>query len=336
MSQRRATLKDVSVAANLSLITVSRALRQPETVRAETRARVQQAIRSVGYVPNLTARSLVSKRSNMVGLVVPFLRSSLFADLAEGLAETLTTHERQLLLAVSNRSEDQECVAIRTFLGRQADAVVVTGFTHTAECRNLLKGFGGPVVETWNLKDDPVDLAVGFNNRHAAETMTKYLIAKGYRRIAVVGGDFDNNDQATDRFNGFLETMLSFGLSVPPEHVVQIPNPTTILSGYNSLVQLMSGDNKPEAIFFHAELPAHGAVMACLANGISIPSDVAIVGFGDLNLSAFLPVPLTTIRIDALEIGRKAGAMVLNRLEGRVVTEAVVDMGFKLVERASA
>jgi LacI family gluconate utilization system Gnt-I transcriptional repressor len=329
------TLKDVSAAANLSLITVSRALRKPETVRPETRAKVQEAIKQVGYVPNLTARSLVSNRSNMVGLVVPFLRSSLFADLAEGLTEVLTQHDRQLLLGVSNRSIEQEYGAVRTFLGRQADAIVVTGFTHNEACQNLLRSFHGPVVETWNLKPEAMDLAVGFDNKRAAMKMTRYLI-KGHRSIAVVGGDFDNNDQAADRYAGFVEVMREEGLEIPPEHVIEIPNPTTVQSGRDALHKLMSSADKPTAIFFHAELPAHGAIMACLSEGIRVPQDIAIAGFGDLSLSEMLPVPLTTVKVDAVGIGRRTGALIIDRLDGKMEEEPLVDVGFELMVRDSA
>ncbi len=330
------TLKDVSVSANLSLITVSRALRKPETVRVETRAKVQEAIKKVGYLPNLTARSLVSSRSNMVGLVVPFLRSSLFADLAEGLTEVLTRHDRQLLLGVSNRAIEQEYSAVRTFLGRQADAIVVTGFTHSEACQNMLYNFHGPVVETWNLKPEAIDLAVGFDNKRAAMEMTRYLISKGHRSIAVVGGDFDNNDQAADRYAGFVEVMREEGLMVPPEHVIEIPNPTTVQSGRDALLKLMSAAEKPTAIFFHAELPAHGAIMACLSEGIRVPEDIAIAGFGDLSLSEMLPVPLTTVKVDAVGIGRRTGALIIDRLDDKMEEEPLVDVGFELMVRDSA
>lgn len=330
------TLKDVSVAANLSLITVSRALRKPETVRPETRAKVQEAIKKVGYVPNLTARSLVSSRSNMVGLVVPFLRSSLFADLAEGLTEVLSRHDHQLLLGVSNRAIEQEYSAVRTFLGRQADAIVVTGFTHSEACQTLLRNFHGPVVETWNLKPEAIDLAVGFENKRAAMEMTRYLISKGHRSIAVVGGDFDNNDQAADRYAGFVEVMREEGLMVPPEHVIEIPNPTTVQSGRDALLKLMSAAEKPTAIFFHAELPAHGAIMACLAEGIRVPEDIAIAGFGDLSLSEMLPVPLTTVKVDAVGIGRRTGALIIDRLDDKMEEEPLVDVGFEVMVRDSA
>lgn len=337
---RKVTLQDVAAASGLSLITVSRSLRQPELVQPQTREKVQQTIRELGYLPNLTARSLVSQRSGMVGVVVPILASSLFADFAQGVAAELRQQDRQMLLGVSNRSTDDEYEVIRTFIARQADAMIVTGFTHSAACRELLERFDGPVVETWNIKPDAIDMCVGYDNLEAARSMTRYLIDKGYRRIAMVGGEFENNDQARDRHDGFLSAMADAGLNVPPEYILSVPNPTTIASGKQALLTLMRTAPRPEAIFFQAEIPAHGAMMACLSEGYSVPQDIAIAGFGDLSLSEHLPVPLTTVRLRAREIGAGAAGMVLRALDREADSNTPfptqLDVGYDIIERQSA
>jgi LacI family gluconate utilization system Gnt-I transcriptional repressor len=330
------TLKDVSEAAGLSLITVSRALRQPEMVQEATRERVLRAIDAVGYVPNLTARSLVSSRSNMIGLVVPILSSSLFADLAQGVASHLQRQNLQMLLGVSQRDVDLEAEAVRTFIGRQADAIIVTGFTHSPACHSLLRAFTGPVVETWNLRNDMIDSVVGYDNVAAAAAMTRYLIAKEYQEIVVVGGDFENNDQAADRLAGFVATMREAGRSVRPENISAVATPTTMQSGRAAMLELMRRKRPPDAVFFQAEIPAHGAMLACISAGISIPDQVAIAGFGDLSLSPLLPVPLTTIKIRSHEIGEAAAQMVVQRLAGGGTKRSIVDVGFELVVRESA
>lgn len=329
------TLKDVSKASGVSLITVSRTLRRPAAVHASTREKVFKAIEEIGYVPNLTARSLVSSRSNIVGIVVPILSSSLFSDLVQGVAGVLREANLQMLMAVSERSTALEGEAVKAFIGRQADAIIVTGFTHSDGCRTFLTGFPGPVVETWNLRDNVIDMAVGYSNFDASAAMARYLLEKGYRRIALVGGDFENNDQAQDRYHGFMATMAEAGRSVPPEFVISVPTPTTIESGRNVMLSLMKGFPRPDAVAFHSEIPAHGAIMACLSEGISVPDTVAIAGFGDLSLSALLPVPLTTVRVKSREIGEQAARLVVKRLNG-AETESVVDVGYDIVVRQSA
>lgn len=334
--RRRVTLKDVSAASGVSLITVSRTLRLPETVQEDTRKKVHKAIEDIGYVPNLAARSLVSKRSNMIGVVVPILTSSLFADFAQGAETVLKQAGQQMLLGVSQRSKEQEAEAVRTFIARQADAIIVTGFTHSQACHNLLRAFDGPVVETWNLRPEALDISVGYNNFEASATMTRYLIDKGYRNIATVGGAFDNNDQATDRQAGFLRTMKEAGRAVPPENILALPNPTTIESGGALILSLLARPNPPDAVFFQAELPAQGAMMACLARGIRVPEDVAIAGFGDLSISRLLSVPMTTIKVRAEDIGRRAAELVLQRLDQDGDDSIVDDVGYELMIRKSA
>ncbi|WP_226781598.1 LacI family DNA-binding transcriptional regulator [Oceaniglobus trochenteri] len=334
--KRKVTLKDVSAASGVSLITVSRALRLPDTVQPATRAKVMKAIDDIGYVPNLTARSLVSNRSGMIGVVVPILTSSLFADFAQGVAGALHRDNVQMLLGVSERSVDLEAEAVRTFIARQADAIIVTGFTHSKACLKLLETFDGPVVETWNTRRAPIDMTVGYDNFAASAEMTRYLIKRGYREIAMVGGAFENNDQAVDRHAGFLSAMAEAGRSVRDEFVVSVPNPTTMHSGGEAMNRLLDGPVRPDAVFFQAEIPALGAVMACMSRGVSMPGDVAIAGFGDLNLSALLPVPLTTVRIKAREIGERSARMVLDRLAGDEISDTVQDVGFDLMIRESA
>lgn len=333
---KKVTLKDVSKAAGLSLITVSRALRQPETVHPDTRAKVQKTIEEIGYIPNLAARSLVSQRSDMVGVVVPILASSLFADFAEGVSKTLEPNGQRLLLAVSNWSPEIEEAAVRTFIARQADAIILTGFSQTETTRKLLERFHGPVVQTWNIHDSAIDTAVGFDNRAAAAEMTRYLIDKGYQEIVVVGGSASDNDQSADRVQGFLDAMTAAGREVRADSFVEFPNPATIDVGAPIVQELLARETPPDAVFFLAELPAHGAMLWCHSQGIRVPEQLAIAGFGDLSLSALLPTPMTTVKIPGREIGEQAAKQLIKRLEGHQAPTAVKNVGYQLSLRASA
>jgi LacI family gluconate utilization system Gnt-I transcriptional repressor len=334
--RRPATLKDVSQAAGLSLITVSRALRRPESVKAETRDRIQKTIDQLGYVPNLTARSLVSRRSNTVGAIVPILRSSLFSSAVQSLAKVLQASGIQLLVGASERSSSIESELMNAFVGRQADALVLTGFTHAAPTRERLRRYRGPVVETFNLRPDPIDLVVGYDNVEAARTLTSQLLARGYRRIALVGGDFTNNDQAFDRQRGFFMAMKDAGVPVPPEFVISVPQPTTMESGRDAIRRLMSLSPRPDLVCFHSEIPAVGGLLECLRLGLSIPGDIALAGYGDLEISPNLPVPLTTVHVRSDAIGRITGELIVRRLRGEKIDEPVIDVGFETVMRASA
>ncbi|MHA3980130.1 LacI family DNA-binding transcriptional regulator [Halovulum sp. GXIMD14794] len=333
--RKKVTLKDVAKASGVSLITVSRALRQPETVQQETRDKIQKTIEEIGYIPNLTARSLLSQRSDMIGVVVPILASSLFADFAQGLTGVLEGKGLQMLLAVSAWSPQKEEEAVRTFIARQADAIIVTGFSHTDGTRKLLNSFHGPVVETWNVRDQIIDTAVGFDNFEAAAEMTRYLIGKGYKDIVLAGGATSSNDQAIDRTRGFIAAMNAAGREVRDDTIVEFDHPASIDSGGPLIREMMNRARKPDAVFFLAELPAHGAMLWSLSNGLKVPQDVAIAGFGDLSLSALLPVPMTTVQIKGREIGETAANLVLQRLGGESAGKPVQDIGYHLKIRES-
>lgn len=333
--KKNVTLKDVAIAAGLSLITVSRALRRPETVQATTRTKVQRAIEETGYIPNLTARALVSRRSDMIGVVVPILASSLFADFAQGVSRVLEPKKQQMLLAVSDWLPKKEEEAVRTFIARQADAIIVTGFSHTAATDNMLRKFEGPIVEAWNLRDGAIDSVAGFNNYAAAAEMTRYLIGRGYQNIIMAGGSSVDNDQAEDRIRGFVDVMREAGRSVSDDTIIEFDNPATIECGATLIQRLVARKRKPDAIFFLAELPAHGAMLWCLSHGVSVPDEVAIAGFGDLSLSALLPVPMTTVQIKGRAIGEVSASLVLSRLEGVTDASATRDIGYHLQIRKS-
>ena len=306
------------------------------SVKPATREKIQQTIDQLGYVPNLTARSLVSRRSNTVGAIVPILRSTLFSEAVQSLAKILQTNGVQLLVGASERSNAIESELMNAFVGRQADALVLTGFTHAPKTRERLKRYPGPVVETFNLRPDPIDLVVGYDNLEAARALTLQLLARGYRRVALVGGDFTNNDQAFDRQRGFFMAMKDAGLAVDPDYVVSLPQPTTIDSGKEAIRHLLSLPLRPELVCFHSEIPAVGGLLECLRLGLSIPGDIALAGFGDLDISPNLPVPLTTVHVRSDEIGRITGELILRRLRGEEIDEPVVDVGYETVMRASA
>jgi LacI family transcriptional regulator, gluconate utilization system Gnt-I transcriptional repressor len=329
------TLKDVAKAAGLSLITVSRVFREPNKVQAATRKKVFDVVEEIGYVPNLNARSMVSNRSNIIGVVVPMLANSLFADFTQSLAKVFREEKLQMLLGVSDWSMEQEAEVVKTLIGRQVDAIIVTGFSHSDYCQKMLSAFNGPVIETWNIKDSLIDTAVGIDNQAAAYDMTGYLIEKGYQDIAVVGSDIKNNDQLNDRYQGFLSKMKEAGLPVRDDFITSIPLPATLKSGWNVMMRLIKSDPRPDAVFFLSEIPAHGAIMACMSHGIKIPETVAIAGYGDNKLSSMLPVPMTTIKIKAKEIGEVTARLVVDRLNGLEDRQKIHDIGYELIIRES-
>lgn len=329
---RRATMADVATAAGVSQITVWRALNSPDKVSHDTRTSIARAIEHTGYVPDLTARSLVSQRSRLAAAIVPNIQDPVFGGIIQKLSDRLEEREFQLLLGSTSYSPKSEFKIITTCLSWRVDGIVVTGCLEDSKLRRLLKRVGVPVVETWNISKRPVDMSVGFSNAAAAQEMTGHLIKAGYRRIALSARAEDTNDRTRDRYRGFLSSMNAAGLE--PAGFYEFDE-QSVMQGASLIRRLSSQRVMPDAIFFTSDILAVGAMDECRRLGIRIPQQLGIAGFGDLDIGSLAHPALTTVRTFGDEIGNVAAECLIARFEGRRVDRRVVDVGFEIVSRES-
>jgi LacI family gluconate utilization system Gnt-I transcriptional repressor len=338
VSRRRAggghmRMEEVARRAQVSTATVSRALRKPDSVSDETRARVLRVIREAGYVPNLVAGSLASTRTNVIAAIVPTIGNPVFAETIDSMSEVLRAAGLHLLLGNSGSSLSDEESLIATFLARRPDGIFIHGGIHTAETKRLLRNAGIPVVETGNLRDDPLDMIVSYSNFSAAKAMTSYLIEKGYRRVAFVSASTVNNDRARARQRGYKAALRKHGLAEDPRLIVETS--LGFREGAEALVHLRAVDSSIDAIFFSGDAFAAGALNECLRQGIAVPGKIAIAGFDDQKIAAETVPALTTVHVPRREIGRRAAELLLTRLNGQPVEKPIVDVGFRVIERQS-
>ncbi|HSV44475.1 MAG TPA: LacI family DNA-binding transcriptional regulator [Ramlibacter sp.] len=331
--RRGARMTDVAAAAGVALVTVSRALNQPGKVSPATLARVQAEVKRLGYVPDLTAGSLASARSHIVGAIVPTLSNTWFADTMEGLAAALAPAGYQLMLSQSNYHPQSEAGLVDAFLGRRVDALVLTGASHDRKVRVKLRRLGLPVLETWDLPELPLDMAVGFSNAGVGLAVGRYLWDKGYRRIAFLGA---SEERSLKRLAGLQAALLPHGLR-PADTELMAP-PSTIAEGAQALQRLMARTPAIDALFCSNDLLAVGALQYAREKRWAVPGRLAVVGFSDLAVAEAVSPALTTVRVRAPELGRRAGELLLSRLAGDTLprSDRVIDLGFELVERASA
>jgi len=330
-----ATMAEVAELSGVTKMTVSRVLRHPEKVNPATRERVTAAMATLGYVPNRLAGSLTAGVSGMVAAIVPTLRHSLFADTLEGLSDVLSKGGLDLIVSSSSYRTDVEEGQIRSILERRPDALMLTGLTHTSDARDLLRAFRIPVVETWETGEEPVDMVVGYSNREAAHAMTGTLVAAGYRRIAFVNGPSENNERARHRAEGYLDAMKDAGLDALPIHVVHDEAAIRPESGATAIRILREQRPDVDAVFFTSDVFAVGAILACRELGIDVPGEIGIAGFHDLEVGRVVSPTLTTVHVPALEMGRTAGQMILDRLAGKSSPDMRRDLGFAIIRRES-
>lgn len=325
-------MADVAQIADVSMITVSRALRAPERVAPETLARVQAAMNQVGYVPDLVAASLASRRSRVVAVVVPTIGSSIFSDSIEGMSDLLRSRGYQLIIGGgSYDSEDSESV-IAALLGRRPDGLILTGSRHPSRARRMIEDARIPVVEMWELPPRPIDSAVGFSNRGAVRAMAMRLVEAGYRSIAYVGPT-GGDPRATQRRQGYADAMVRHGRTPV---FIETPKPPSLMEhGAEAVIRVARDHPEIDAACFTSDVLAVGALFQCRRLGWEVPGRLAIAGFGDFEIAAAAAPALTSVSVPRYRIGEESARLILGRIDGEIAPGRKVDLGFDVIWRES-
>jgi LacI family transcriptional regulator, gluconate utilization system Gnt-I transcriptional repressor len=331
----QARMIDVARRARVGLATVSRVLNTPESVAVETRLRVTRAMQELGYVPNLVAGSLASKRTNVIAAIVPTIGNPVFSETIEAMSDECRAEGLYLLLGRSGDDEVEMEALVSTFLARRPDGMFIHGGKHSGTTETLLRRAGIPVVESGDLSraEGAIDMVVAYSNFAAAKTMTEHLLARGYRTIGFVGRQTSQNDRSLERQRGYGAALAQAGIPVRANLILD--RPLGLKEGADALLTLRAREPRLDAIFFAGDVWAAGALYECLRQGWSVPGDVAIAGFDDQPVASQTIPPLTTIRVRRGEIGRQAARLLLDRLKDRPVASPVIDVGFQLVTRDS-
>lgn len=320
------TLHDVAAHAGVSLITASRALGKPKLVSAQTIARVQQAVAATGYIPNLMAGGLKSKKSRLVACVVPSVSVPQFLPTVQALTDTLAAEGYQLILGQTGYDTAREEALLNSMMSRQPDGMVFTGLIHAKTVRDKLRRMDLPVVETWDLTNQPTDMLVGFSHAQVGEAVAAYFKRKGWRHVGMATGD---DPRALQRTHSFHAAM---GRKLP---LAQVPAPSSLALGRQALVQLLRQSPRLEAVYCSSDQMAHGVMTEALARGLRVPQDLAVFGFGDAAFAAHTQPALSTVQVDGPAIGRLAAQLILQRCRGEAVKTSLLDLGFRIVERHS-
>lgn len=327
----RVQMADVAREAGVARVTVSRVINAPHSVAPKTRDAVLAAIARLGFVPNLNAGTLASRRSRIVGALVPTLSNAWFADTMDGLSIRLAAAGYQLLLGQTRYDAHEEERLVDAFIGRRVDAIVLTGTLHLPAVRAKLQRAGIPVIECWDLTDTPIDTVVGFSNAHAGATVARHLVGRGCQHLAYIGAD---ESRSAQRLHGFREAAKAAGVSSVHAHLVEPPS--SILDGVRGMEELMHAHPGLDGVFCSNDTLALGALLAARNHGWRVPERIAVAGFSDLPVAIASVPALTTIRIDSRALGEHAGDLLARRLRGASNDGLRVhDLGFTLIVRDS-
>lgn len=339
---RAVTMADVAARVGVSKMTVSRALNRvgsnDRQASEALRQRILAASRDMGYVIDQTARAFSSQRSRFVAALIPALNNSNFADTAHGLTAAVEGRGLQVLLGYTDYDLSTEERLLRAMLMRRPEGVVLTGGSHQAPVRNLLKAAGVPVVETWDLLDDPIEHNVGFSNAQATAGLVRQLHARGYRRIAFLGGVPHSDARGADRRRGFEQGLREVGLAA--DRMLTVGQaPVSMAHGAQGVVELMQRWPDTDALVCVSGHTVFGALAECQRRGWPVPARLAIAGFGGFEVGGACHPQLSTVAVDCLGIGRAAGDLLLRAIDsvrdGRRLAPEVVSLPYRIEMRGS-
>lgn len=324
------TLKEIAKLAGVSRSTVSRVVNNHPKVSAEVRQRVMKIIAETGYQPDPAARSLVMQRSGIIGLVIPLAAQSLFPDpyyplLIQGIARACNANDYTLSLFLFHTADEEQKLYPRVLRNRLVDGVIVTGSQIDDPLLPKLIENKVPFVMVGRPANRPEVSFVDVDNVAGAYSAVSYLARLGYERIATITGPL-NTTVSLDRRQGYIDALNG-------RTPLIAEGDFTEESGYFAMQQLLP--YKPEAVFAASDTMAFGALRALREAGLSVPNDVALVGFDDLHAAAFSDPPLTTVRQPILRAGIEAVEILVDILKNGPEPARHVILTTELIIRSS-
>ncbi|MEM6383071.1 MAG: LacI family DNA-binding transcriptional regulator [Pseudomonadota bacterium] len=333
-SRRRTqpTIDDVASEAGVSTATISRTLNEPERVSQKTRERVLAAVDRLGYQPNFSAKALAASRTGTVGAIIPTMDNAIFARGLQAFQEELGAHGYTLLVASSSYHPELEAQQVRKLVARGVDALMLIGTDRESSVYRYLEDRAVPLVTAWAFRDDAPVPCVGFDNRNAMATLTRKVLALGHRRLAIISAPTAYNDRARERVKGALSAIEQSGLPAASVPIVEVTY--AIANGAEAFAELMGRDAPPTAVLCGNDVLAVGALGRARQMGLSVPGDVSITGFDDIELAEISFPPLTTVHVPHRQMGQAAARLLVNLIRGDHIGKQTA-LETKIVERGT-
>jgi len=330
LQSRPSRLTEVASLALVSPATVSRAFNAPRLLNAETLRRVTEAADKLNYLPDGLARSLRRNRSMVIGAVMPSLRHAYFATTVEGLQSEIARNGYTLLLGVAGFDEQAELAAVRSMIRQGVDGFVLVGRQHDPALLPLLQEHGKPFILTWSYDGELP--SVGFDHRKAIQSAVDHLLDLGHEEFVALMA-FPAIDREKERVAGIEDALVRRGKPFSADRVIYAGG-SALQDGRNGFRAARIRFPAATAIVCANDLLAAGALMECSARGLSVPSQLSIVGYGDLDIAAAMNPSITTVRTPAEDMGRLAARSLLAKLSGEVDLDHV-ELATELVVRGS-
>ncbi|MEV4604621.1 LacI family DNA-binding transcriptional regulator [Amycolatopsis sp. NPDC049253] len=328
-------MKDVAAAAGVSLGTVSNVLNRPERVSPKTRAKVEAAMAALGFVRNESARQLRAGHSSVLAYVMLDGRNPFFTDVAAGMEDAAAEDDLSLFVCNSANLAEREAAYLRRLEQQRVQGVLITPVDPDSPALAELARRGTPVVIVDRKRPGTDHCSVAVDDVRGGELAARHLLDQGHTRLAFVGGPLTLG-QVRDRREGALRALLAAGLG--PDHLVDLATPQLTVEDGSNAGQRLAGlpsATRPTAAFCANDLLALGLLRSCAALGISVPADLAIVGYDDIDFAAAATVPLTSVRQPRHRLGRTAAELLIQETSDPGHVHQQVTYLPELVVRAS-
>lgn len=327
------TIKEIAKLAQVSSSTVSRYLNSSGYVGEEARERIEKVIRSTGYVPSEHAKSLRTKKTNVIGVIVPRLSTDTTSRMVNTLNDELAVHGYQIILANTNMDPVKEVENLRLLRSRQVDGIILLGTNTNQSLIDEINELSIPLVVLG--QEIPGVSVIVNDDYYAAKEMTELLIEHGHQRIAFIGVAERDRSVGYLRKQGFLQAMKEHGLPVTDKWLMEAN--FDLHSGYLAMKKIIEAEQQqqPTAIFAVTDTMAIGAMHYLIEHGYSIPDDIAVAGTGNSEVSQYIKPTLTTIDFANEQAGKQAATLIRYHIEQKQSELKKITMTYSIIKRDS-
>ena len=309
------TLRDVSEASGVSEMTVSRVLRNRGDVSEKTRAKVIEAARTLGYVPNKIAGALASNRVNLVGVIIPSLSNMVFPEVMMGISKVLDGTPLQPVVGVTDYEPEKEEQVIFEMLSWRPSGLIVAGLEHTEAANAMLRNSGVPIVEIMDVDGEAIDASVGISHYRAGRESATEILKRGYRKIGFLGTKMPLDHRARKRFEGFNAVLEEAGLSLTADEYYS--GGSALAKGREMTASILKKEPSLDFLYYSNDMIGAGGLLYCLEAGLSVPDDIGLAGFNGVELIDGLPKRLATMDSCRVRIGTIAAEIIADASENR-------------------
>ncbi|MFA0087795.1 substrate-binding domain-containing protein [Vibrio sp. 10N.261.51.F12] len=321
----RPTLQDIADQVGVTKMTVSRFMRNPDSVALKTRVKIAKVVEEVGYIENRAPAMLSKSSSKAIGILLPSLSNQIFASFVQGIEAVTKAHGYDTLIAHFGYDEQEEENKVASLLSYQVDALILTESHHTKRTLQMIKTANIPVVETMELPENPIDMAVGLDHIEASYQAVKQMIIKGRTSIAYFGARLDTRTQL--RMQGYDKAMSEAGLEI--KHILTGSHSSFSLAS-ELLDMALAQYPDIDGVFCTNDDLAIGTILTAQQRNILVPDDLAVVGYNALDIGQAIHPRLISVDTPRYEIGEKSAQLLIAALKGERPKQRSYDLGHQL------